>query len=71
MNPVRDDLLSLSDFAYGRLRDRIADMSPEELAGDPGVTTAAWRVEHIVGFLTERRNGPWLGRPAPRPGDGR
>jgi hypothetical protein len=67
---VRDDLVGLSDFAYGRLRERVADMTAAEYGWEPEVTTMAWRVEHIVSFLTERRNGPWLGRPVPRPATG-
>jgi DinB superfamily len=37
--------------------------------GDPRVfTTLAWRLCHIVDFLREDRNGPWLGQAAaPRP----
>jgi hypothetical protein len=30
-------------------------------------TTLAWRLCHIIEFLQEDRNGPWLGRPAVRP----
>jgi hypothetical protein len=38
-------------------------------ADDPRqFTTLAWRLCHIIDFLTEERNGPWLGQPtAPRP----
>jgi uncharacterized damage-inducible protein DinB len=62
------DLLDLSRYAYGRLRERLAGLTEEEYRWEPGpgVSTLAWRMEHIADLLTEDRNATWLGGPARR-----
>lgn len=35
MNPVRDDLLALSDFAWGRLRQRLDGLTDAEYHWEP------------------------------------
>lgn len=64
MTSARDDLVELSRYAWQRLWDRMAGLTDDEYTWTPGVTTLAWRLDHIVGFLSEDRNGPWLGQPA-------
>ncbi|HEX3786315.1 MAG TPA: DinB family protein [Pseudonocardiaceae bacterium] len=36
---------------------------PSPDGAPPEFTTLAWRLCHIADFLTEDRNGPWLGQP--------
>lgn len=66
---TRDDLVRLSNHAFGRLWDRVRGLTDDELTWEPapGVTTAAWRLGHLARLLTERRVGDWLGQPAPAP----
>jgi uncharacterized damage-inducible protein DinB len=64
------DLLDLSRYAYGRLRERLAGLSEAEYRWEPGpgVSTLAWRIGHLADLLTQERNATWLGvagRPAP------
>jgi hypothetical protein len=40
---------------------------PAPAGAEPEFSTLSWRLAHIAAFLRERRNGPWLGRPAPPP----
>jgi hypothetical protein len=61
MNPSRDDLIELSDHAWQRLRERLDGLTDAEYRWEPGVTTLAWRLDHLADALTEERNGPWLG----------
>jgi uncharacterized damage-inducible protein DinB len=57
------DLLELSRYAFGRLRDRLEGLTEEEFRWEPGpgVSTLAWRVGHIAELLTEERIATWLG----------
>jgi uncharacterized damage-inducible protein DinB len=66
------DLLGLSRYAYGRLRERLAGLTEQEYRWEPGpgVSTLAWRMEHIADLLAEDRNATWLGVPG-RPVPGR
>jgi uncharacterized damage-inducible protein DinB len=63
---ARDDLVDLSRYAWQRLWDRMAGLTDSEYVWEPvgGLTALAWRLDHIVGFLSEDRNGPWPGQPA-------
>jgi uncharacterized damage-inducible protein DinB len=61
----RDDLLELSDYAWQRLRKRLTGLSDAEYRWEPAPdVTLAWRLPHIVDFLTEQRNASWLGQSA-------
>ncbi|MEV4320166.1 DinB family protein [Actinocrispum sp. NPDC049592] len=64
MATSRDDLLDLSDFAYTRLRDRMAGLTDREYHWAPaaGFTTLVWRLGHIIEFLRAERIGSWLGQ---------
>ena len=59
----REDLVELGRYAFGRLRDRLDGLSEEEFRWEPGpgVSTLAWRLEHIADLLREERNATWLG----------
>lgn len=62
------DLAELGRYVFGRLRDRLAGLTDEELAWTPapGVSSLAWRLGHIATLLTDERNAQWLGvEPAP------
>ncbi|GAB3893362.1 DinB family protein [Kibdelosporangium lantanae] len=69
---LRDRMAGLTDDEYfwepvaGCLSVRVtADGTYRADPAEPaGFTTLAWRLSHIVDFLSEDRNGPWLGRPA-------
>jgi uncharacterized damage-inducible protein DinB len=59
-----DDLVSLSDFAWQRLRDRMAGLMDAELRwrpapGDQDISLE-WRLNHIATLLAEDRNAVWL-----------
>lgn len=59
-----DDLVSLSDFAWQRLRDRMAGLMDAELRwrpapGDQDISLE-WRLKHIATLLAEDRNALWL-----------
>ena len=63
MTAERPDLAELGRYAFGRLRDRLAGLTDEELVWTPapGVSSLAWRLGHIATLLTEERNAHWLG----------
>ena len=63
MTAERPDLAELGRYVFGRLRDRLAGLSDEELVWTPapGVSSLAWRLGHIATLLTEERNARWLG----------
>ena len=70
MTTEREDLAELGRYAFGRLQERLAGLTEEEYRWEPGpgVSTIAWRTDHIAGLLTADRNAAWLGvpgRPAP------
>jgi hypothetical protein len=68
MTSSRDDLLDLSDYAYTRLRTRLKGLTDGEYHWEFGtLTTLKWRLGHIIDFLQEERNGPWIGRPPAPP----
>jgi hypothetical protein len=73
MTTARDDLLDLFDFAWGRLRDRMAGLTDDEWrwrpVPDDDRITVRWRLDHITHTLTEERNATWLGLPADPPTD--
>lgn len=65
----RDDLLSLFDFVWQRLRTRMVGLTDEEWRWEPvadGRVSLRWRLAHITALLTEDRAGPWLGLPVSR-----
>jgi DinB superfamily len=72
----RDDLLSLFDYVWQRLRTRMSGLTDDEWRWEPITddrVTLRWRLAHITALLTEDRTGPWLGLPlsrfaAPEPG---
>ena len=64
-----DDLVSLSDFAWERLRTRLAGLTDAELRwlpvpADPDISLE-WRLNHVAALLTEDRNARWLAQPSP------
>jgi hypothetical protein len=64
----QQDILELFDYAWDRFVARMEGLTEAELAwqplADPDLTLR-WRLEHIASFLSEPRNGPWLGQPMP------
>ena len=61
-----EDLLSLSDYTWQRLRDRMAGLMDAELRwrpapADPDISLE-WRLKHISDLLAENRNAVWLGQ---------
>lgn len=65
MPTEQEDLLEFSDFAWNRLRDRVAGLTDDEYFWQPAVTTMVWRVTHVRDMLVEERNWTWLGLPVP------
>lgn len=61
MDSSRDDLVELSDHAWQRLRGRLDGLTEAEYRWEPGVTTLAWRLDHLADALGQERNGRWLG----------
>jgi DinB superfamily len=62
----RDDLLSLFDFVWQRLRTRMLGLTDDEWRWEPIAddrVSLRWRLAHITALLTEDRTGPWLGLP--------
>jgi hypothetical protein len=59
-----DDLVSLSDFAWERLRNRMGGLMDAELRWRPAPADAdislEWRLKHIATLLSEDRNALWL-----------
>ena len=65
----RDDLLSLFDYVWQRLRDRMSGLTDHEWRWEPIAddrVTLRWRLAHITSLLTGDRTGPWLGLPLTR-----
>jgi hypothetical protein len=64
-----DDLVSLSDFAWQRLRNRMGGLIDAELRWRPAPAEAdislEWRLKHIATLLSEDRNALWLGQTPP------
>jgi DinB superfamily len=64
-----DDLVSLSDFAWERLRARMGGLTDAELrwrpAPDDPDISLEWRLNHIATLLTEDRNARWLAQVPP------
>ncbi|HEX4723075.1 MAG TPA: DinB family protein [Pseudonocardiaceae bacterium] len=66
MRTDREDIVELSDYAWGRFRDRMAGLTDDEWRWQPTKDddlSLRWRLAHIAHFLAEDRNGPWLGLP--------
>jgi hypothetical protein len=64
----QQDILELCDYAWDRFIARMEGLTESELAWQPLADpelSLRWRLEHIASFLSEPRNGPWLGQPAP------
>lgn len=65
----REDLLSLFDFVWQRLRTRLSGLADDEWRWEPIAddrVSLRWRLAHITTLLSEDRTGPWLGLPMSR-----
>jgi DinB superfamily len=64
----QQDILELFEHVFDRFIDRMAGLTEAELVWAPVAdadVSLHWRLEHIALFLSEPRNGPWLGQPEP------
>lgn len=62
---IRDEVLSLFDFAWARLRHRLIGLTDDEWAwlptDDPDIGLR-WRLAHLGELLRDHRNATWLAR---------
>lgn len=68
VEPERDDLLDLLDYAWQRFVDRMAGLTKSEWMWSPTPDdriTLHWRLAHLTEMLAEERNWTWLGAAAP------